>query len=335
MLDAPNEDGAQCYGYFHLDQDSCTSWTAWFDRDDPSGTGDWETLTDLRTENPGQICPAPTAIQARVISTGQDASLTGEQFAYYDTTTGFVCKKNDQSDSRCLDYEVRFCCADTVGNELSRCDSHCFIFPHTGWPTGTYGLPRTNTGCPEAAGVTWLTGYRYHDTEDDDSSNHWTPGLHFDGGYWRNDMYQKFCMKTSSLQGYGNWPSGSYCIFKKGGCPSGFQNGEVFWDDEDDDNRNRVSGQLPHGQYNRNTLIRYCCRNDGSSNTYISLPNRSPFYLFRYRQGCQKVAGMNVREEYFRWDDEDDDNANRLQGAHPYDDGGSSNHRLHYCYYWK
>ncbi|XP_035696814.1 deleted in malignant brain tumors 1 protein-like [Branchiostoma floridae] len=203
------------------------------------------------------------------------------------------------------------------------------------WPRGTYGLPRTNTGCPEAAGVTWRYGYRYHDTEDRNSNNHWTPGLHFDGGYWRNNMYQKFCMKTSSFQGYGNWPSGSYCIFKRDGCPSGFQNGEVFWDDEDSFNGNRVSGQLPHGHYNHNTLIRYCCRNDGSANTYISLPNRSPFYLFRYRQGCQKVTGMHVREEYFYWDDEDDDNANRLQGAHPYDDGGGSNHRLHYCYYWK
>ncbi|XP_035697514.1 cartilage intermediate layer protein 2-like [Branchiostoma floridae] len=93
----------------------CTNWTAWFDRDNPSGTGDWETLTDLRSESPGQICSTPTRIQARVISTGQDAALTGEQFAFYDTTKGFVCKNNDQSDNMCLDYKVRFCCANTGG----------------------------------------------------------------------------------------------------------------------------------------------------------------------------------------------------------------------------
>nr|AIR07876.1 apextrin-like protein 1 [Branchiostoma japonicum] len=201
------------------------------------------------------------------------------------------------------------------------------------WPTGTYGLPRTNTGCPVAAGARWRTGVRKHDTEDDDASNQWTNGLHFDGEFGRNNMKQKFCMKTSSGDGDGNWPRGSYCIFKKGGCPRGFQSGEIYWDDEDDDNGNSRSGEVPDGNYDRNTLIKYCCRNDGSANNQISLPNRSPFYLFRYRQGCQKVAGMNVREEFFRWDDEDDDNKNRRRGAHPYDDGGNSNHRLHYCYY--
>ncbi|XP_078686902.1 uncharacterized protein LOC144919349 [Branchiostoma floridae x Branchiostoma belcheri] len=201
------------------------------------------------------------------------------------------------------------------------------------WPTGTYGLPRTNTGCPEAAGVTWRTGVRKHDTEDDDASNQWTHGLHFDGGFWRGDMLQKFCMKTISSDGSGSWPSGSYCIFKKSSCPPGFQSGELFWDDEDDDNGNYRSGVLPDGIYNGNTLIRYCCRNDGSASSPISLPTGSPFYLFRYRQGCQRVDDMNVREEFFRWDDEDDDNKNRRQGAYPYDDGGSRDHRLHYCYY--
>ncbi|CAH1240004.1 SVEP1 [Branchiostoma lanceolatum] len=225
------------------------------------------------------------------------------------------------------------------------------------WPWGTYGLPKTDTGCPEPAGVTWRPGVRQQDTEDDDSNNKWTPGLHFDGDFWKNNVYQKFCMKTSSTEGYGNWPRGSYCIFKRRGCPSVgydtcFQTGEVFWDDEDNiiNNKNRRRGELPDGKYDHNTLIRYCCRNDGNANTRILLPNRSPFYLFRYKQGmskatvensgritmiyCLQVVGMNVREEYFHWDDEDDDNANSRQGAHPYDDGDSRNHKLHYCYYY-
>ncbi|KAI8506267.1 hypothetical protein Bbelb_156940, partial [Branchiostoma belcheri] len=156
------------------------------------------------------------------------------------------------------------------------------------WPTGTYGLPRTNTGCPEPAGVNWRTGVRRHDTEDTASSNSWSSGLHFDGGMWRNDMEQKFCMKTISSDGSGSWPSGSYCIFRKYWCPSGFQPGEIYWDDEDSSNGNSHSGELPDGTYGTDTLIRYCCRSDGDVNTPISLPNGSPFYLFRYRQGCQR-----------------------------------------------
>ncbi|XP_078584280.1 uncharacterized protein LOC144866630 [Branchiostoma floridae x Branchiostoma japonicum] len=92
----------------------CTSWTDWLDRDDPSGTGDWETLSDLQQDFPGRICDAPTAIQARVIGTGQDALATGENFVFFDATTGFVCRKEDQKDGMCLDYEVRFCCPDVV-----------------------------------------------------------------------------------------------------------------------------------------------------------------------------------------------------------------------------
>ncbi|XP_035676170.1 cell migration-inducing and hyaluronan-binding protein-like [Branchiostoma floridae] len=89
---------------------ACPRWTPWFDRDNPSVTGDWEVLSHLRPENPGQICRSPIDIQVRVKGTGQDAFLTGEVFEFYDVTTGFVCKKEDQPDNTCLDYEVRFCC---------------------------------------------------------------------------------------------------------------------------------------------------------------------------------------------------------------------------------
>ncbi|XP_078681744.1 uncharacterized protein LOC144916492 [Branchiostoma floridae x Branchiostoma belcheri] len=117
-----------------LKPEKCTSWTDWFDRDNPTGTGDWETLTDLQNENPGRICDSPTGIQARVIGTGQDASTTGENFAFYDPVNGFVCRKEDQKDGVCLDYEVRFCCPDVVPD--------CPEGSWTGWfdrdnPSGT------------------------------------------------------------------------------------------------------------------------------------------------------------------------------------------------------
>ncbi|XP_023816898.1 cartilage intermediate layer protein 2-like [Oryzias latipes] len=64
-------------------------WTEWFDRDNPSGSGDWELLSDLRKENPGKICETPQ---------------------YYNPTQGFVCRNEDQTFKKCWDYEVRFGC---------------------------------------------------------------------------------------------------------------------------------------------------------------------------------------------------------------------------------
>ncbi|XP_066302640.1 uncharacterized protein [Branchiostoma lanceolatum] len=209
-----------------------------------------------------------------------------------------------------------------------------FLQPFTmQWPTGIYGLPRTDTGCPVAAGARWRTGDRYHDTEDTAGNNDWIDDLHFDGDFWNNNMKQKFCMKTNAEEGDGSWPRGNYCIFKKGGCPGGFRWGKLKWDDEDTSNGNIVSGVLPDGMYNRDTEIEYCCRNDGNANTEIALPTLKPFYLFRFTSGCQKVKDMSVREEWFWWDDENFRNANENHGAHPYDDGGRKNHRVHYCYY--
>ncbi|XP_028295532.1 mucin-5B-like isoform X3 [Gouania willdenowi] len=92
----------------YCDDEAC--WTQWFDRDDPSGTGDWETLTNLRNENPGKICPKPANIEVVTLS-GNSVIQTGEVIYKMDTTTGFVCKKNDQPDKKCEDYKVRFRCS--------------------------------------------------------------------------------------------------------------------------------------------------------------------------------------------------------------------------------
>ncbi|XP_019631343.1 PREDICTED: uncharacterized protein LOC109475182 [Branchiostoma belcheri] len=90
---------------------NCDRWTGWFDRDNPSGNGDFETLLHLRRENPGKICSTPSAIQARVRGSQVPASQTGEHFDYYDTDVGFACTNYRQSDRYCQDYEVRFCCS--------------------------------------------------------------------------------------------------------------------------------------------------------------------------------------------------------------------------------
>uniref|UniRef100_A0A673CQE9 WxxW domain-containing protein n=1 Tax=Sphaeramia orbicularis TaxID=375764 RepID=A0A673CQE9_9TELE len=88
-------------------------WTQWFDRDDPSGTGDWETLSSLRAAYPNKICETPMYIEAVVVGTNAPASSTGEIFHTFNPTEGFVCRKTDQKDKKCLDYKVRFgCCCD-------------------------------------------------------------------------------------------------------------------------------------------------------------------------------------------------------------------------------
>ncbi|XP_072315476.1 mucin-5AC-like [Eucyclogobius newberryi] len=84
-------------------------WTQWFDRDDPSATGDWETLFNLRKENPGKICANPLEIEVLTI-TGLPVSSTGDVIYKCDVVTGFVCRNKDQKNGRCSDYKVRFRC---------------------------------------------------------------------------------------------------------------------------------------------------------------------------------------------------------------------------------
>ncbi|XP_066268484.1 low-density lipoprotein receptor-related protein 2-like [Branchiostoma lanceolatum] len=143
------------------DQD-CTAWTAWFDRDDPSGAADNEILSVIRHYNPGQICEAPTQIEARVRSSQQDASETGEVFEFYNTT-GFSCKNDDQTDGRCQDYEVRFCCNSGV------------------W------LSRDPSWIVDSAGIPWVkSGVTYDATKalDGDQGTYWNPT-----GLWKSNNW--------------------------------------------------------------------------------------------------------------------------------------------------
>jgi hypothetical protein len=77
----------------------------------------------------------------------------------------------------------------------------------------------------------------------------------------------------------------------------------------------------------------YLNRSDARSDTEIILPTGTPFVLLRYGYACQSVHSMIVREVYLRWDDEDTLGSSSSGGAHPYDDGGSKDHTLHFCYY--
>jgi len=120
-------DGANCYvgdapdhldpfiwsgnWYYHpdwSDADSCDDyWTQWYDRDNQSGTGDWEILS-LHSPTP---CGgnAPVDIQCQTTS-GANAWSTGE-FLTCSETVGLICKDVDQPDLNCnFDYKVRYLC---------------------------------------------------------------------------------------------------------------------------------------------------------------------------------------------------------------------------------
>ena len=84
-------------------------WTQYYDRDNPSGNGDYETLTSLRNDHPDDICENPIAVDGREVSEQVHYSQTG-QILTVDRDVGLSCVNSQQRNGRCLDYEVRFCC---------------------------------------------------------------------------------------------------------------------------------------------------------------------------------------------------------------------------------
>ncbi|XP_078383252.1 uncharacterized protein LOC144665838 [Oculina patagonica] len=211
------------------------------------------------------------------------------------------------------------------------------------WPLGTYGLPMTIYGCPK--GSFWHLGTRYHDTEDSNSRNAWSNPYSLAGQIGKNNMEQRFCMKTEYKTSEYSfpWPKGRYCIFKKGKCPKGFVKATVKWQDEYKNNENRISGQIPDGVYNQGrgvTIIEYCCRTDGYATNEIILPTDKPFALVKANTHlCQKVKGMHVRSEFFFWDSDDyyikSAKVSGPIGAELIDAKWMCDLKVHYCFYYK
>uniref|UniRef100_A0A8C6M4P6 WxxW domain-containing protein n=1 Tax=Nothobranchius furzeri TaxID=105023 RepID=A0A8C6M4P6_NOTFU len=83
-------------------------WTRWYNSDSPNnGPGDIELLADLTHEYQGEICPVPMKIQVETVD-GVPANKTGQIFHLYSNTGGFICRNDQQSSGKCLDYKVRF-----------------------------------------------------------------------------------------------------------------------------------------------------------------------------------------------------------------------------------
>ena len=85
----------------------CT-WTPWLNRDLPSGSGDYESRADF--EKAGSACKSPQKVECRVRANQKGWKEAGQVYTC-DPKVGGVCVNDKQPQgSRCLDYEVRFCC---------------------------------------------------------------------------------------------------------------------------------------------------------------------------------------------------------------------------------
>ncbi|XP_041464192.1 uncharacterized protein LOC121415136 [Lytechinus variegatus] len=211
------------------------------------------------------------------------------------------------------------------------------------WPEGTYALQKPRTGCPNKE-FKWNEGFRFHDTENSDSKNSWSDPLSIAGHWGKSSIRQEFCVKTVTTvnpRAQWTWQPGSYCIYKYGDCPKGFESGWIYWDDEDSDNGNTYGGVMPSGEYGANTKLFFCCRNDGVTTNKINLPLDNKFYLFPRFDHCQEVNGTTVSKERFTWDTADSTywggkNTDSQSAIHPYygkKTTGGSYITLYFCYY--
>ena len=81
-------------------------WTKWFDRDNPSVTGDWETV---KLAIPLGGCAKPIMIECQT-KAGLDHWKTGEVLTF-NPTDGCICENKKQPSKRCkYDYKMRELC---------------------------------------------------------------------------------------------------------------------------------------------------------------------------------------------------------------------------------
>ncbi|XP_048245842.1 uncharacterized protein LOC124131019 isoform X3 [Haliotis rufescens] len=82
--------------------------------------------------------------------------------------------------------------------------------------------------------------------------------------------------------GEGKWPMGRYCLInEKDSCPKGFESGSFTLGQKSGDN----------------TVLNFCCKDDGFNFEEIPIKNEKPFTLFRLHKSCQNVEDMYTYEE--------------------------------------
>ena len=96
-----------------------SGWTNWYNRDRPGGTGDYETLNELRRQY--GFCESPSRIECQTTK-GINYSKTGE-IVICERDKGAICKRKEQPDKKCnYDYKVRFFCGE-IKQEMQCTDS--------------------------------------------------------------------------------------------------------------------------------------------------------------------------------------------------------------------
>ncbi len=96
-------EGTQPAGRPHVVEQN-GSWTPWYNRDNPSGKGDHELLSDFIAA--GQARPNPVEIECQTTS-GVGWRKAGQVYTC-NTQTGGVCVNSQQRKGKCQDYKVRF-----------------------------------------------------------------------------------------------------------------------------------------------------------------------------------------------------------------------------------
>jgi|GEM_PF-6491544 len=86
--------------------DTCR-WTPWLNRDNPGGSGDYETLKDFIAQ--GKACAEPEKVECRSRD-GRSLRETGEQVTCTKEAGAYCINRQQSGGRRCSDYEVRFCC---------------------------------------------------------------------------------------------------------------------------------------------------------------------------------------------------------------------------------
>jgi hypothetical protein len=110
--------------------------------------------------------------------------------------------------------------------------------------------------------------------------------------------------------------------------------GSIKWDDEDSQNNNSFGGTLPDGTFNSDTLIEFCCQNQGLWSNSIQLPVDKPFYLLpRNSQNCQRVKGAISTLDYIIFDTEDSNNHDTFIPSHVFAIKDKGLPKIYYCYY--
>ena len=116
--------------------------------------------------------------------------------------------------------------------------------------------------------------------------------------------------------------------------------GSVKWDDEDLSNKNQKKGTLPDGTYDKNTMIKYCCQDEGHWYNAVQLPVDRPFYLLPHNSAsfknpkCQLVKWAMSWLEYIVYNTEKRNNHNALKGSHVFvHSSRESLLTMYYCYY--